>query len=43
VDEAHSDDGMSVICDLFTQIFTNPSLTKNKNYFMGDGSIFIGF
>jgi hypothetical protein len=43
VGDGHFDDGMSATSDLFTQIFTNPSLTKNKNYFMGDGSIFIGF
>jgi hypothetical protein len=43
VDDAHPDDGMSATNDLFTQIFTNSSLTKNKNYFMGDGSFFIGF
>jgi len=43
MDDAHPDDGMSVTCDLFTQISKNTSLTEDNNFFMDDGSIFIRF
>ena len=42
MDDAHPDDGMSATCDLFTQIFKISSFTKNKNFFVDDGVVFIG-
>jgi hypothetical protein len=43
VDEPHPDDGMSTTFDLSPQIFKNTSLTEDKNFFVDDSVVFIGF
>jgi hypothetical protein len=43
MDKAHLNHRMPTANDLFTQIFKNSNITEDKNFFVDDGSLFIGF
>lgn len=43
MDKAHPNHRMSTANDLSGQIFKNSHITEDKNFFVDDGSLFIGF
>jgi hypothetical protein len=43
MDKAHPNHRMPTANDLSNQIFKNSHITEDKNFFVDDGSLFIGF